>query len=115
MTIASPHAEPFDDSRTSASDHPPRRSAPEADPTKPPLHDAITRAQHAPPHDFAAGRWVSLCVDLAEVNGSPVELAVEALASRYPLHRSPLCGVVLETPAGVRPSERVMFKRNGSE
>jgi hypothetical protein len=48
MTIASPHAEPFDDSRSRDSDRPPRRSAPEADPTKPPLHDAITRAEHAP-------------------------------------------------------------------
>ncbi len=115
LTIASPHTESFDDSRTRDSDRPPRRSAPEADPTKPSLRDAITRAPHAPPDAFAAGRWVSLCVDLAEFNGSPVELAVEALGSRYPLHRSPLCGVVLETPAGVRPSERVMFRRNGSE
>ena len=61
-----------------------RRSAPQAEPTKPPLYDAVTGAQHAAPHDsFAVGRRASLSgADVAEVMSSPVELAVKALASR---------------------------------
>ena len=76
------------DDRVRASDQLPWRSAPETEPTKPPLYYAVTCAQHAAPHDSpAVGRWASLGgVDVIEVTSSQVELVAEAAGVRYLLH-----------------------------
>jgi hypothetical protein len=99
-----------------------RCSAQEAEPTKPALNDAIARAYYAAPRDFAAGRWVSLYVDLPEVNRSPVELPWRLSLLAIPCISTlsvRACGDSLLHSCSscwrVRPNERALFRRNGSE